>query len=352
MGIYTKTGDKGTTALVSGVRVAKTDIQVEAYGTIDELNTHISVAQKQATVPETIALLESIQYQLFFMGAELASPDVSIHADNQQQVTDSDIKALENAIDHAMARVPELHSFVLPGSSGAGSQLHLARAVARRAERRILTLNETKPVRGELMRYLNRLSDALYALARREDHEQQLQSVIAQVTTRYQAALLSKEDILSGEKLAENRQSKTTPQESTPKPQTSADATQAALKLLTLAVTEAQRIGIPIVFALVDKHGNAILSYRMPNALLVSHELAPKKAYTAVALKMATHELHALVQPGQDLYQLEASCAGEIVSFGGGFPIWIDGELAGGIGISGGTVEQDMQIAQAALQGI
>lgn len=330
MGIYTKTGDKGTTSLVGGVRIAKTDIQVEAYGTVDELNANISVAQKLATVESTKQLLDSIQYQLFYIGAELASPDLNVKSDNQQQVGEQEIKALEDAIDVAMAHVPALHSFVLPGSSVSGSQMHLARAVSRRAERRVLAVNEIKPVRPELMKYLNRLSDALYALARLEDHENQIKCVISKVAQRYQM-------------LAANGVNNSSTQDK---------ATQTALKLLQLAIAEAKQIGIPIVFALVDAHGNTILSYRMPHALLVSSELALKKAYTAVALKMATHELHNLVQPGQPLFQIEASCSDQLVSFGGGYPIFVDGKIIGGIGISGGSVEEDMQIAQAALKGL
>lgn len=329
MGIYTKTGDKGTTALVGGVRISKTDIQVEAYGTIDELNSHISVAQKSVTVDSTKQLLDSIQYQLFFIGAELASPDLHVKSHNQQQVGEADINVLEQAIDNAMSKVPELHSFVLPGSSASGSQMHLARSVCRRAERRVLAVNELKPVRPELMKYLNRLSDALYALARLEDHENQITAIINKVAQRYQSLLPTTNN---------NTQQDT--------------ATQTALKLLNLAIEEAKQIGIPIVFALVDGHGNAILNYRMPNALLVSSDLAVKKAYTAVALKMATHELHNLVQPGQPLYQIEASCSDQLVSFGGGYPIFSDGKIIGGIGISGGSVEEDMQIAQAALKGL
>ena len=330
MGIYTKTGDKGTTSLVGGVRIAKTDIQVEAYGTVDELNANISVAQKLATVESTKQLLDSIQYQLFYIGAELASPDLNVKSDNQQQVGEQEIKALEDAIDAAMAQVPALHSFVLPGSSISGSQMHLARAVSRRAERRVLAVNEIKLVRPELMKYLNRLSDALYALARLEDHENQIKCVISKVAQRYQT-------------LTANGVHHSSAQDK---------ATQTALKLLQLAIAEAKQIGIPIVFALVDAHGNTILSYRMPHALLVSSELALKKAYTAVALKMATHELHNLVQPGQPLFQIEASCSDQLVSFGGGYPIFADGKIIGGIGISGGSVEEDMQIAQAALKGL
>ncbi len=327
MGIYTKTGDKGTTGLLGGVRIVKTDIQVEAYGTIDELNTHISLAQKQVSVISTVDLLETVQHQLFFIGAELASPNVTVQSGKQQQVSETDIELLEQAIDEAMARVPKLQSFVLPGRSVSSSQLHVARAVSRRAERRVLALDEVKPVRAELIHYLNRLSDLLYALARLEDQEQWMQTTISKVVERYSAQ--------------SNPRSDTGP--------TFDQLTQITLNMLHGAMREAKQIGVAIVFALVDKHGNTILQYRMPSALLVSIELALKKGYTAVALNMPTHELQQHVQPGQPLYQLETSCDNKLVSFGGGFPIRVNGQLIGGIGISGGSCEQDMQIAQAAL---
>lgn len=329
MGIVTKTGDKGSTSLVGGQRIAKTDIQVETYGTLDELNCHISVAQKASLVASSVQLLEAIQYQLFYLGAELASPNATLATPGQQHITNDDIIALEQAIDQAMSQVPVQHSFVLPGSSLAGSQLHLARAVARRAERRVIALHATCPLREAVMRYLNRLSDALYALARLEDYEQQTQHLITEVITRYQAC--------------ENEAALT---------DISDNATQRSLKVLHLAINEAHTIGIAIVFALLDAHANTILTYRMPGALLVSEQLASKKAYTAIALKMPTHELQPQTQPGSPLFQIEASCADKLVSFGGGYPIWHNGQLIGGIGISGGSVEQDMQIAQAALKGI
>ncbi len=349
MGIYTKTGDKGTTALVGGSRVEKIAPQVETYGTVDELNAAISLAQKALQVTRHQELLDRIQFQLFYLGAELAAPNAHIRDEMQKRITDTDISALERAIDNAMAQVPPVHSFVLPGRCEAASRLHLARAIARRAERRVIALSHELNLRPELIRYLNRLSDALYALARREDIEAQLQTLVATISARYQAAMSQANQATT------SVQTDTTPatcaQQSTAS-NALPSATQQTLKLLNLAVAKAQQIGIPIVFALVDRHGNTIIHYRMPGALLVSTHLALQKAYSAAALKMPTHELHQAVQPGQDLYQLEASCSGKIVSFGGGYPIFNQQQLIGAIGISGGSVEQDMQIAQAALQGI
>ena len=117
--------------------------------------------------------------------------------------------------------------------------------------------------------------------------------------------------------------------------------------LARLAREAALACDVPIVFSLVDTCGQQRFFFSMDNALLVSHTLAPQKAWTAVALKMATHELAALVQPGGDLYGLEKEK--EICCFGGGFPCWSGGRLLGGIGISGGSVEEDMLIARQAL---
>ncbi|WP_312382636.1 GlcG/HbpS family heme-binding protein [Atlantibacter subterraneus] len=117
--------------------------------------------------------------------------------------------------------------------------------------------------------------------------------------------------------------------------------------LAKLAREVAQECDVPIVFSLVDTCGQQRFFFSMDNALLVSHTLAPQKAWTAVALKMATHELAVLVQPGGDLYGLEKEK--DICCFGGGFPCWSGGRLLGGIGISGGSVEEDMLIARQAL---
>lgn len=117
--------------------------------------------------------------------------------------------------------------------------------------------------------------------------------------------------------------------------------------LAKLAREVAQECDVPIVFSLVDTCGQQRFFFSMDNALLVSHTLAPQKAWTAVALKMATHELAALVQPGGDLYGLEKEK--DICCFGGGFPCWSGGRLLGGIGISGGSVQEDMLIARQAL---
>lgn len=333
MSIYTKTGDAGTTALFTGQRVKKSHPRVETYGTLDELNAALSLCARVTQGEENLQLLDAVQHQLFYFSAELASEGIEAPPSGRKSISEPDIQALEQAVDRCMAQLPPVHGFILPGNTEAGSRLHFARTLARRCERRLIELAEQVPVRPVLLQYLNRLSDCLYALARDEDQRQTLQQTAQTVLARYLAA-------------------------TTEKPVATTQTVGAGLgfsdvhQLVKLAVAAAMQLQISVVVALADRHGNMIMTYRMPDTLLVSSELAPKKAWTAVALKTATHQLSAAIQPGADLFQLEASTGGKVVSFGGGYPLWRDGQLVGGLGISGGSIEQDMHIAEAAISAL
>ncbi|WP_139782744.1 cob(I)yrinic acid a,c-diamide adenosyltransferase, partial [Salmonella enterica] len=187
MAIYTRTGDAGTTSLFTGQRVSKTHPRVEAYGTLDELNAALSLCACAAADENHRTLLEAIQQQLFWFSAELAS-DSEQPSPKQRYISSEEISALEAAIDRAMARVEPLHSFILPGRCEAASRLHFARTLARRAERRLVELATEVNVRQVLMRYINRLSDCLYALARAEDSDAHQANIIREVSKRYLAA--------------------------------------------------------------------------------------------------------------------------------------------------------------------
>ena len=157
--IYTRTGDDGTTGLGEGSRVAKDDPRVDAFGTVDEANSAIGLVLA-TDVPEGIeALLTSVQHQLFDLGGELCIPG---HA----AIQDADIEALERALDGYNADLPALKEFILPGGGEAAARCHLARTIVRRAERATVALARTETVRAEPIRYLNRLSDLLFVLAR------------------------------------------------------------------------------------------------------------------------------------------------------------------------------------------
>jgi cob(I)alamin adenosyltransferase len=166
MKIYTKTGDSGETGLFGGPRIGKDAPRIEAYGTVDELNCVLGVVRAQLEAGEIHALVTRIQNELFELGAQLATPDPAAH--QMALVGSRQIEALESAIDRYEAELEPLKQFVLPGGAPAAAHLHLARAVCRRAERRVVTLMRAsrEPVAGETVVYLNRLSDLLFVLAR------------------------------------------------------------------------------------------------------------------------------------------------------------------------------------------
>ncbi len=164
MKIYTKTGDSGSTGLVGGERISKTSPRISAIGEVDELNAALGVAISASSDPELLALGRSIQNRLFDLGSELATPDVERYG--LPKISDDDVFELESSIDSQTASLPPLRQFILPGGTSTSAFLHLARCVCRRAERAVLTLNEEEPVRSEITRYLNRLSDWLFVAAR------------------------------------------------------------------------------------------------------------------------------------------------------------------------------------------
>ena len=163
MKIYTRTGDKGKTGLFDGVRVDKDDIRVEAYGTVDELNSALGLARHFIGDDEVLAILLTIQRELFNVAGELATSDSSKFP---ERISPAQVTRLEEIIDSYIARIEQMDKFIIPGSSKASAALHVARTVCRRAERRIITLSRDIEINEALLKYINRLSDTLYALAR------------------------------------------------------------------------------------------------------------------------------------------------------------------------------------------
>ena len=167
--IYTRTGDDGTTALGSGRRVAKFDLRVECYGTLDETNAAIGLARLHTRSDQALdAMLARIQNDLFDLGAELCYPDESKDARGRLSVSDAQVERLESEIDALNRELQPLRSFVLPGGTQAASFLHLARTISRRAERLMVALaaRPNESVGGSALRYINRLSDFLFVAAR------------------------------------------------------------------------------------------------------------------------------------------------------------------------------------------
>ncbi len=172
MKVYTKTGDKGTTALFGGTRVPKHHIRIESYGTVDELNSYIGLIRDQDIKEEHKKLLLEIQDRLFVSGAILATPpDKEMLKSGKQRlnimrISEEDITSLENEIDRIDSLLPPMTHFILPGGHPTVSYCHIARCVCRRAERLVSQLNEQEPIDELVLKYLNRLSDYLFMLAR------------------------------------------------------------------------------------------------------------------------------------------------------------------------------------------
>ena len=323
--LYTKTGDKGQTSLVGGTRVSKDSPRVESYGTIDEANSMLGLAYAQTDRAYIRTTLHTIQGRLFSLGAELASDEEGMEK-LKGILSEEDVAFLEQVVDTCTQTTGKQTHFVIPGVDPCSAALHVARTIVRRAERHIVSMSQKYLVRQVVLRYVNRLSDAIYALARLQEDLVQEDRLREQVTN------------LVREKL-EQRQDGQMP------PFSLANLQRMAKR----AEEKAEQLGVPVVFAAVDQGGNLVLLQRMEGALLASVEIASGKAYTASALKMATHELGQAAGQDGPLYGIETAIPGKIVLFGGGFPYVVDGEVVGGIGVSGGTVEQDMEIARCAM---
>lgn len=166
MKIYTKTGDAGKTGLIGGSRVLKSDLRIEAYGTVDELNSHIGYLLSFDHTAENSSFLHAIQHILFTVGAHLATDKQSSARDSQLTVSEKDILDVESEIDRLNSTLAALTQFILPGGSAAGAVCHICRTVTRRAERRIVELNEAFTISTNVVIYINRLSDYFFVLSR------------------------------------------------------------------------------------------------------------------------------------------------------------------------------------------
>lgn len=168
--VYTKRGDAGQTSLAGGQRLSKSDLRIEAYGTVDELNSFIGLARESARdLPELHGILGRVQHELFNLGSQLATLPEDIHP-KQARITSADSEQLEREIDRMNEGLPPLRSFVLPGGSRLNAELHICRTVCRRAERVCVALAAQAEVDPAGLKYLNRLSDALFVWSRWASH--------------------------------------------------------------------------------------------------------------------------------------------------------------------------------------
>ena len=316
--VYTKTGDEGQTGLVGGSRVWKDSLRVHCYGTLDEANAMLGVAYALCKDEKIQTIVRSIQKKLFVVGAELASDEIG-EKYIKEKIEQKDIENLETIIDDYTEKIGQQKEFVIPGKNTASATLHVARTIIRRAERNIIKLLKEEEVRGEILKYVNRLSDSLFVLARVEEINELVQEVKAKVVKRLKGYEKNYSlDLCLAKKMAE------------------------------AAEIKATSMGVSIVFSVVDEGGNLLLLHRMKDSLLVSIDLSVNKAYTANSIKIPTHEVGKLAQPGEALYGIQNT--ERMIIFGGGYPLRIGEKIMGGIGVSGGSVDEDIMIASHALR--
>lgn len=345
MNIYTKGGDKGTTSLVHTKNVSKSDDRIQLVGTIDELTSHIGLVKSMLTDLDMIQNLEKIQSTLITLMAGIADP-----YKRDYRISDEETSFLEAEIDRLEGLFDRPKEFILPGGSRLSAETDVARTVARRGERVLAAVSVKFGADNGAKKYMNRLADYLYVLARYIDAREMGHSKDSASGKEEFADKKNLQDrgSIMGQK--EMPVSEAVIQEVLKRMGIQGKITLDSAKRLIEAIEqEAQRRGKKAVIAVCGPDGNPIAVHVMDGAFLVSFDVAIKKAYTSVAVKMTTMELSALAQPGGTFYGLDKMDNGKIVIFGGGVPLKVGDTIIGGLGVSGGTGEEDHSLAEYGL---
>lgn len=340
MNIYTKNGDKGTTSLVHTKNISKSDDRINLVGTIDELTSNLGLiktllrecpAEEYQT--QAVQMLEEVQEKLILVMAGVADPYKKDYRIDQTLT-----EKLEAQIDRLEAEFDRPKEFILPGKTKLSAQIDIARTVARRAERALAQVSVKFGADNGAKGLMNRLADYLYVLARYVDANAQAEGVSHTVQQETKGKEMREMEMQVSEAVVQavlNRigmQGKITLDQ--------------AKRLIEVIEEEAKRRNMQAVIAVCGPDGNPIAVHVMDGAFLVSFDVAVKKAYTSVAVKMSTMELNALAQPGGTFYGLDKMEGGNIIIFGGGIPIKVGENIIGGLGVSGGTGEQDHSLAE------
>ena len=334
---YTGQGDKGLTSLTPGSQVSKADERVGAVGAVEEIVSALGTVKTVTECPIFRGKLERIQRTLRTLSQGLRDPRSGKYTFSAEE-----IDFLESDMDKMLEHVtPEAIANALPGGNPQSAALDVAHTTARRAERDTVAMDRRYAVPPTFKQYLNRLSDYLLVAARYSDYlhdkeeTEKATAPAAPAPTAMPVASASAPaptaaDALVAEVLARLGGPKVLDLEK-------------AKKLIAAVEARAKEQGKHAVVAVCNAEGNPIAVHVMDGAFLVSYEVAVKKAYTSVAVKMSTMELSALCQPGGTFYGLQA--LDKVITFGGGIPLYSDGVIVGGLGVSGGTGEEDHDLA-------
>lgn len=340
MNIYTKNGDKGTTDLIRTKNVSKSDDRISLVGTIDELTSHLGLVKTMLDDPDVIRILEKIQGTLITVMAGVADP-----YNREYKISDDKTEVLEEEIDRMEGLFQRPKKFILPGACRLSAEIDVARTVARRAERALALVSVKFGADTGTKKYMNRLADYLYVLARYTD------ALYAGDTTAQKSPNPTETGKVAGMENSQNSAvNEAVIQEVLKRMGIQGRITlDSAKRLINKIEEEANRRGKKAVIAICGPDGNPIAVHVMDGAFLVSFDVALKKAYTSVAVKMSTMELSKLAQPGGTFYGVDKMDGGKIVIFGGGVPIKAGDTIIGGLGVSGGTGEEDHSLAEYGL---
>ena len=401
MNIYTKGGDKGITSLIHTKNVSKSDDRIQLVGSIDELTSHLGLVktllreQKSSAgagsrtadgaaeqTKRTLELFEEIQQTLITVMSGVADP-----YNKDYKIGDEKTGTLEAEIDRLEALFERPKRFILPGQNRLSAEIDIARTVARRAERALASVSVKFGSDNGTKKYMNRLADYLYVLARYEDAKESGDTRVGTEKKQgsenrtSQTQFSGEPAAYAGQHMSRDKaagqpgsyRGKTDDTGRTGMGDTGMDESgdqkisevvqevirrvsasdkitlEQAKRLIEEIEKEAQRRGKKAVIAVCTPDGNPIAVHVMDGAFLVSFDVAVKKAYTSVAVKMSTMELNALAQPGGTFYGLDKMEGGNIIIFGGGVPIKVGDAIIGGLGVSGGTGEEDHSLAMYGL---
>ncbi len=345
MKVYTKQGDKGTTSLIKTKNIPKSDDRIQLVGTMDELTSQIGMIRCRMALSETAALLKEIQNNLMTIMAGVADPYNIKYRLKEEQVL-----ALEQEIDRMEGLFARRPGFVLPGDNPLSAQIDVTRTVARRCERWLSLVSIRYGADNMAKKYLNRLSDYFYILARYVDdlaRNGQLAGADKQAAAEYPK---KEEGESVMEKVSEQMSEQVIREVMKRIGQGGKITLRQAKRLIERVEEYAGSTGLQAVIAVCGPDGNPVAVHVMDDAYLVSFEVALKKAYTSASVKMSTMELAELIKPGNTFQGLDKLQGDKMVFFGGGVPLFADGRLIGALGVSGGTGEQDNGIAQYALK--
>ena len=340
MSVYTKRGDKGITDMTRTKNVSKSDDRIQLVGAIDELNSHIGLVKCMLKWEETVKMLSSIQDNLDLIAAGVEDPysrDFKVH----EEIVDN----LEKETDRLEELCGQQAGKKVSGQNRTAAEINVTRAVARRTERCLAQVAVKFGADTESKKYLNRLSDYLFLLAKyvelsdapgwTEDQNVEKQNIEKQQNTVSEISNGIDEKVVREVLAQMGIQSRIT--------------LKKAKALIEKIEEESIRRGMNSVIAICGPEGNPIAVHVMDGAYLVSYDVAVKKAYTSVAVKMSTRELGELAGPGGTFYGVDKLESGKIAIFGGGVPLKCGNTIIGGLGISGGTSEEDHSLAEYGL---